>query len=109
MSERNTLNRITHDDYLRAEGAQMAIRLLCDMFEGHDPCFYRKTDGVVEKSKPTLPYQWLDAVRRFTSNIFGAVDFINQSRDIVWHPVFSEKKGKLVVERIDIIDKYMKK
>lgn len=99
-----TLNAITHDDYLRAQGAQMMIRLLCSMFESDNftPYFSRQRDGVWEKSKATTAYQWLDAVRRFTSNTFGAIDFINQESDLVLHPVFKEEKGKLIVERIEI-------
>lgn len=98
-----TLNAITHDDYFRAQGAQMMIRLLCADFEHFDPYFQRKRDGIWEKAKATTPYQWLDAVRRFTANTFGAIDFINQADDdLIWHPVFAEKKGKLIVERIEI-------
>ena len=100
-----TLNKITREDYLRAEGAQMLIRILCDEFGGNETDAYfskRNADGIYERAKYT-PYQWLDAIRRFGSGVLTMDEYLNQKDNIKWCPVFGrDKKGKLTVERIDI-------
>lgn len=99
----NWLNKITMEDYLHAEGAQMAIRLLCEIFEHENFTFDRKV-GDEYKTVKCKPYQILDAIRRFTAGIFNADCFL-KNESIVMCPVWCDKKGKQLIERIDIITK----
>lgn len=98
-----TLNKITAEDYLLAQGAQMMLRLLCDIFEHDDMCFYHKNaDGTLDKAKAT-PYQLLDAIRRHTAGIINMDNYLRMSNDLVLCPVWGKKKnGKATIERIDI-------
>lgn len=82
-----TLNAITHDDYLRAEGARMMLAALQD--------FIRKWRATDSNGKPSpdkisvegeeYPFCYVagistdmmvDGVRRLTASTFNCVDFI---------------------------------
>lgn len=98
------LNAITHDDYLRAEGAQMMLRLLCDDFGSKGDNTFSRWNGERYETAKFTPYQWLDAIRRFTAGVLNADAFL-KNEDVVYCPVWGEKKGKPTIERIEIITK----
>lgn len=82
----------------------MMLRLLCDDFcvKGDDT-FSRWKGERYETAKFT-PYQWLDAIRRFTAGVLNADAFLKKE-EVVYCPVWGEKKCKPIIERIDIITK----
>lgn len=92
---------MTREDYLRAEGAQMMIRLMCELWQNDICSFYHK-DGEKVTVVKCNPIQILDAIRRFTAGVMNADDFLKYEK-VVYCPVWGEKKGKPVIERIDII------
>ena len=99
-----TLNSITREDYLRAEGAQMLVRILCDEFGGDDSMQFSKknSDGTYDSAKYTH-FQWIDAIRRFGSGVLNMDEYLNYRDGLKWCPVYvRDKKGKLKIERIDI-------
>lgn len=98
-----TLNKITRDDYLLAQGAQMMIRMLCELWQNDSISFIHK-DGEKESVVKCTPKQMLDAIRRFTSGVLNADAYL-KNEEVVYCPVWGEKKGKPAIERIDIITK----
>ena len=99
-----TLNQMTREDYLRAEGAQMMLRLLCDDFCSKGDNTFRRWNGERYETAKFTPYQWLDAIRRFTAGVLNADAYL-KGEEIVYCPVWGEKKGKPIIQRIDIITK----
>lgn len=93
---------MTREDYLRAEGAQMMLRLLCDDFGAKDDYTFSRWNGERYERAKFTPYQWLDAIRRFTSGVMKA-DLYLKGEEIVYCPVWGKKKGKPTIERIDIM------
>lgn len=98
-----TLNQMTREDYLRAEGAQMMLMLLCELLKNDICSFYHKDGEKVSVVKCT-PIQMLDAIRRFTAGVLNADAFL-KDEEVVSCPVWGEKKGKPIIQRIDIITK----
>lgn len=98
-----TLNQMTREDYLRAEGAQMMIRLLCDLWQNDICSFYHKDGEKVSVVKCT-PIQMLDAIRRFSAGVMNANAYL-KNEAVVYCPVWCEIKGKPIIQRIDIITK----
>ena len=98
-----TLNQMTREDYLRAEGAQMMIRLLCDLWQNNIYSFYHK-DGEKMSVVKCTPIQMLDAIRRFTAGVMNADAYL-KNEVVVYCPVWCENKGKPIIQRIDIITK----
>lgn len=82
-----TLNAITHDDYLRAEGARMMLAALQDFIRK-----WRASDGNRKPSPDKISVEgeeypfcyvagistdmMVDGVRRLTASTFNCVDFI---------------------------------
>ena len=98
-----TLNQITREDYLHTEGAQMMIRMLCELWQNDILSFYHKDGEKVTVVKCT-PIQMLDAIRRFTAGVLNADAYL-KNEEVVYCPVWGEKKGKPIIQRIDIITK----
>ena len=98
-----TLNQITREDYLHAEGAQMMIRMLCELWQNDILSFYHENGEKVTVVKCT-PIQMLDAIRRFTAGVLNADAYL-KNEEVVYYPMWGEKKGKPIIERIDIITK----
>ena len=96
-----TLNQMPAEDYLRAEGAQMMIRRLCEWCANGNDVFYTKFEGK-PKTVSCTPQQSLDAIRRFTAGVINADIFLKYD-ELVVCPVWGEKKGKPIIERLDII------
>ena len=74
-----TLNQITGEDYLHAEGAQMMIRMLCELWQNDILSFYHKDGEKVTVVKCT-PIQMLDAIRRFTAGVLNADAYLKTKR-----------------------------
>ena len=99
-----TLNSMTREDYLRAEGAQMLLRILCDEAGAENGWTFQKMNGngSWERVRYT-PYQWLDAIRRYTSGVINMDVFLKSRDTLMMSPVWSrDKKSKLKIDRIDI-------
>lgn len=99
-----TLNSMTRDDYLRAEGAQMLLRILCDEAGDENGWTFEKRngDGSWERARYT-PYQLLDAIRRYTSGVISMDMFLKSRDTLMMSPAWSrDKNGKLKIDRIDI-------
>lgn len=83
-----TLNAITHDDYIRAEGAKMMLRALQDfvrMWRTLDKNGRQSSDKISYSGDDEHDYYYakgvstdmiIEGVQRLTANTFNCVDFI---------------------------------
>lgn len=109
MAMKRTLNRRTHENYLRIEGAKMMIRQVCDFLETCRPACNngkkQKTGldiGPHKDDNGELKWfeikctdeQIIDAIRRYTINSWNCSDFIHGVAEFSVSAEF-DSKGKV--------------
>lgn len=70
------------EDYLHAEGAQMMIRMLCELWRYETFKFYHG-DGEKVSAVKCTPLQMLDAIQRFTAGVLNADAYL-KNEEVVY-------------------------